>query len=1052
MYLLWTYPEEIRQPIEDMKKDIQIYPHNQLAYEKVCAAFEVSSRTCVIHPTGTGKMYISMLLIDDNADKNILYLTSYSPILSALETEMAKCEVSAENLTVALYAGLDEVTCAQEYDYIIMDEFHRAGAEVWGSWISKLLSNNPQAKILGLSATPIRYLDNNRDMSDELFDGNVASHMTLAEAVGTDILKMPKYVCALYSISEEFARYADRVNKMKPSKSKTEAMALLEKARRSLEQADGLSKIFADHMTVKDGRYIVFCRNYEHMESMQIECKEWLEKVNPNIQTYELRAAFSQTVNQQTIASFNADNSSKLKLLFTVDMLNEGVHASEIDGCIMLRPTESMNIYLQQLGRAISVSNRTQTVVFDIVNNSLQLNAMRSFKEEVEQIASVSGSGIDLEDFEIHENLRDFFDIISNIDYHLMQRRWTDWFADAKVYFANHGHLLVPDSHLTDEGYRLGIWIANQRSKYASGNLSTDRINLLNSIGMVWSISEMREDEWQKMYSYAKEFFAKNGNLRVKQGYKTSDGTDLGKWISHQRTAYSKGRLSVDHIAQLNAIEMMWNTHDTIWDKMFILAKSYYDTHGHLRVKQRSETDERYKGLGVWISAQRRLYILGELTQERKEHLESIGMVWNDFTSRWDEMYAYAKAYFQKNGNLNIERKYVTKDGTKLGVWIVAQRKRQKNGRMKKEQEDNLNAIGMIWDTIDYTWDQMYSYAKSFYEANSNLYVGVHYMTPNNRNLALWLARQRKAYITGTLPKDKQQRLEAIGMVWTTDEKNTIEWETMFNLAQAHYQEHGNLNIPYSFDETKSSKTTLGNWIRQQRKKYREGKLSAEQISRLNSIGMSWHKFAERWDEIYASAQAYYEANGNLTIPYNIRVSGISLSGWVLEQRTNYKEGTLSKDRIAKLEAIGIDWFARDAYWEKRYAAAKQFYDKNGHLLVSSSYVTADGINLGSWVHNLRAKHKKGRLSEERQHQLEEIGMIWGNVRELAWEEMYRVAQVYYNTHGHLSVSDTFKAPNGKSLNQWLDFQRSLYKSGTLSEDRIARLEAIGIAWSRKSG
>ena len=57
-------------------------------------------------------------------------------------------------------------------DYIVLDEFHRCGAEMWGQGVQNLLDIYPEVPVLGLSATAIRYLDNRRDMSDELFDGN----------------------------------------------------------------------------------------------------------------------------------------------------------------------------------------------------------------------------------------------------------------------------------------------------------------------------------------------------------------------------------------------------------------------------------------------------------------------------------------------------------------------------------------------------------------------------------------------------------------------------------------------------------------------------------------------------------------------------------------------------------------------------------------------------------------------------------------------------------------------------------------------------------------
>ena len=83
-------------------------------------------------------------------------------------------------------------------DYIILDEFHRCGAEFWGMGVDNLLNMYSDVPIVGFSATAIRYLDNARDMSDELFDGNVASEITLGEAIVRGILNPPKYVLSVF--------------------------------------------------------------------------------------------------------------------------------------------------------------------------------------------------------------------------------------------------------------------------------------------------------------------------------------------------------------------------------------------------------------------------------------------------------------------------------------------------------------------------------------------------------------------------------------------------------------------------------------------------------------------------------------------------------------------------------------------------------------------------------------------------------------------------------------------------------------------------------------
>ena len=126
------------------------------------------------------------------------------------------------NVRFATYARL--LFCTEEQlaeitalhpAYIIMDEFHRAGAERWGERVRELLELCPDAKLLGLTATNVRYLDNNRDMAEELFDGHIASEMTLGEAIVRGILPRAEYVTTVFRYQNELAKYQARVDSLR---------------------------------------------------------------------------------------------------------------------------------------------------------------------------------------------------------------------------------------------------------------------------------------------------------------------------------------------------------------------------------------------------------------------------------------------------------------------------------------------------------------------------------------------------------------------------------------------------------------------------------------------------------------------------------------------------------------------------------------------------------------------------------------------------------------------------------------------------------------------
>lgn len=883
-----------------MNKNVVIFPHNKRAYEKVCTAFKTSNHTCVIQPTGTGKMYIAMQLMDAHPHEETLYLTSYSPILSALDAELKKCGVPSGHLSTALYAGLDEASCSKHYDYIIMDEFHRAGATVWGTWVTKLLANNPSAKVMGLSATPIRYLDNNRDMSDELFDGNVASSMTLAEAVGSGILRMPKYVCAVYSLAEELERYKERVGKMKADANKTEALALLEKARRSLEQAGGLPEVFANHMTAKNGRYIVFCRNYEHMESMEAECREWFKDVNSEITMYELRATCSDSINEQTLSDFNSDHSSRLKLLFVVDMLNEGVHLKNVDGCIMLRPTESMNVFLQQLGRAISVGTEGRTTIFDIVNNSAQLNAFGDFKGDAERASIESGSGIELDDFEIHEKLRDFWDIVSQIDILLANKSWDEWYSLASQYYSNHGNLLVPKSFVDSQGNNLGTWIRSQRHR--ADALSDGRKEKLDAIGMVW---KRYDSAWSSMYVAALNYYETYGNLNMPQLFVDSSGNNLGQWISNQRTHYREGTLSLDRQKKLEAIGIVWNTRKTKWHQMYALATNYYKEYGNLLVPDSFITSSG-DNLGGWIRNQRANYKRGTLPVERQELLEAIGMVWDVLKYEWRYMYDLAANYFSKHGSLTPRSDYETPSGDKLGLWLAVQRQRYKDNMIPPEQQELLESIGMVWNAIEGEWLRMFSVMKSYLSEHGGLNIPATYVTSQGDNLGSWVVYQRQSYREGSISAEHRDKLEALGFIWSPLDDS---WNQMYNAAENYFKEHGDLYVPDNLVDSRGR--NLRNWLVLQRQKYKDGKLSAIQIEKLEIIGMAWNIHTAKWNQMYKAAADFYAEHGHLIVPKSHQTSlGDNLGQWIRTQRKSYKDGNLSSERISKLEAIGMVWAA----------------------------------------------------------------------------------------------------------------------------------------------
>ena len=379
--------------IKNGQQELELQEHQQDAYNAVQKTYEQGNRAAVVIPTGCGKSFIALKLMKDNKDKNILFLAPTIAIKNQMYNYIAKYIVGEEptserpariiakehfpNLEIRLYQTLlkvsDENMEKYHADIIIMDELHRTGAEKWGEKVNTLLEKNPNAKILGLTATPERMDEQN--VIDKLFEGNISYELTLVEALRRRILKSPQYVKCDYALGEYIEGLKEAIDSCSDEKTKSELQKKVEQMRRIVEEAEGIPQLFKNNIQKKDGKYIIFCKDKEHMELLQSKVSEWFGEIDSKPETYSVYSGKTERKNNEDIKKFETSKSEHLKLLFCVDMLNEGVHIEGVSGVIMARPTDSRIVYLQQLGRALSSDpSGEQTIIFDLVNNYVKNN------------------------------------------------------------------------------------------------------------------------------------------------------------------------------------------------------------------------------------------------------------------------------------------------------------------------------------------------------------------------------------------------------------------------------------------------------------------------------------------------------------------------------------------------------------------------------------------------------------------------------------------------------------------------------------------------------
>lgn len=269
--------------------------------------------------------------------------------------------------------------------------------------------------------------------------------------------------------------------------------------------------------------------------------------------------------------------------------------------------------------------------------------------------------------------------------------------------------------------------------------------------------------------------------------------------------------------------------------------------------------------LGRWIGTQRYEYGRadhGNLTAERIQRLEKIGMIWDVNIWFWQEMYEALRKYREQNGHVRVPQSYVTPDGRKLGIWVNKQRMEYKKGSLTEKRRLLLEALGMIWQPELLrrgTWDDYFKLLEHYTAEHDGEFSDSHFVTADGRKLGVWLSNQRANYHTGKLLPERKRQLEELGIIWNVLEK---EWLDHYAQAAQYYRRNGHLCLFSQRDG--SAPKQLGTWLTNQRKAYYNQKLPSRQIKLLENIGMIWDVRDASWNTMYEEAAQYYRQHGDL--------------------------------------------------------------------------------------------------------------------------------------------------------------------------------------------
>lgn len=614
--------------------------------------------------------------------------------------------------------------------------------------------------------------------------------------------------------------------------------------------------------------------------------------------------------------------------------------------------------------------------------------------------------------------------------------RWLAQLGALEAFKKREGHCNVP-AH-SSRSRVLGRWLNKQRARRKAGLLSPARVAQLDALGVVW---DMLSAQWEERFAALARYKALTGDCEVPRGY--SPDPQLATWLRVQRREKRAGKLSKERFTQLEALGVVWESRTTAWEQRFTSLAAYKAKNGNCEVPRVYPSDP---ALPIWITHQRVAKRKGVLAPERVSRLEALGLRWEPREDEEESIFHHLVQFHSQFGHCNIPATHPVLGA--VGNWLIAQRMAKRKGTLSEERRAKLESLGVSWDPHADAWEERCEALCAFKARKGNCDIPTSYR--QDIGLYAWLIKQRTDFRRGVLSDERRDRLEQLGVELETsteespskhrkkDGTRAPSWNAMLQQLKDFKLTQGHCNVPVTYSENRA----LGMWLARQRESWRQGKLAATRVAQLEAMGVEWDPLLANEEEFFAKLEDYKRDSGHCNVPES-HATLQRLGEWLTRKRMAKRRGTLDKSTVARLESLGIEWDPREAAWETQYARMRTFIEEKGHSDVPQN--NPEYTALAGWAAGQRTRRREGTLEAERVERLDRLGFSW-NPAEENLESIFAELEAFRRREGHCNVPYDYPACPG--LGAWLSAQRSARKRGTLSADRLARLESLGVVWN----
>lgn len=708
-------------------------PHNLEAFKEINEMIKSGiKKIAVPRATGSGKTYLMGALAEKYNDDSKLVLEPSNPLLDEIKDKFE--EFGINNIDFITYQKLirmsDEDIAQMEYKLIFLDESHHGTAPVWGKKIDYLMSTHAESIVLGTSATIIR--SDGVNIVQTLFEGNAIEELPLSTAIARKVLPCPHYIAAIYRLDDELDKLKKKLeNSTNTKKEKKEFLKKMQEMKMHFEKSYGIPLILNKYIKEKDGRYLVFCKDKKHLDIMRNIVVDWFKVAGiKNVHDYAVYSDYPDK--EKDYEAFCKDKSDSSKILFAIDMLNEGIHIKDISGVIMLRTTLSNIIYLQQLGRLVEAENIGKyLLVFDFVNNFSSANEgiglLKEIKDaiarEKESDPNFDDSGLeDIDTFFVLEQVMEIKEMFAQIEGRL-EGSWDLYIKALKQYKERMGDCDVPNKHVEvvdGVGVTLGRWCVNTRMVKKGkqrGTLTDERIKRLDEMGFIWdTLMYEWENGLRHFDKYVKEH---DGDVLVPGDYIDIDGFHTGNWVSNKRSEFKNGKLERNRIFTLEEKGFVWDVKK--YNFLLRINDTKYFIQENRRLPNSMSKNKHEKNLACFLNRQRNNKMkMGEKYPKwKKVAIESIdGFVWNPAENYFLLGCKYYERYIKMNKRFNIPNGYKTEEGFNLDSWNNSQKNKYRDGKLSNNERIMLEKIGFIFSVSNDSFDKKFELLKEYMEIN----------------------------------------------------------------------------------------------------------------------------------------------------------------------------------------------------------------------------------------------------------------------------------------------------------------------------------------------